>query len=77
MIAITDSKQQIKFWLWQGGEIIYNLAIWQYLALFTGASQGLPAGGYAICFLFRVVLLLVFVRQLMGDLAGKSIVVKA
>jgi uncharacterized membrane protein len=77
VIVITGSKQQIKFWLWQGGEIIYHLAIWQYLALFTGASQGLPAGGYAICCLLRVVLLIVFVRQLMDNLAGKSTVIKA
>jgi hypothetical protein len=77
VVALTSSKQQIKFWLWQGSEIIYHLAIWQYLALFTGVSQGLPARGYAICCLLRAVLLLVFVRQLMGDIANKSTVIKA
>jgi hypothetical protein len=77
VLALTSSKQQIKFWLWQGGEIIYHLAIWQYLALFTGPGQGLPAGGHAICCLLGVALLLVFVRQLMADLASKSTVIKA
>jgi len=72
VIALFHNKQHIKFWIWQGGEIIYHLAIWQYLALYTGAGHGLPAKGYAIACLLRVVVILIFTKELMRDLAGKS-----
>ena len=47
VIALTSAKDLPAFWIWQGGEIIYHIAIWQHLALFTGAHFGLSAGGYA------------------------------
>jgi acid phosphatase family membrane protein YuiD len=72
VIALFHNKQQIKFWIWQGGEIIYHIAIWQYLALYTGAGHGLAAKGYAIACLLRVVVILIFTKELMRDLAGKS-----
>ena len=72
VIALTNSRQQITFWLWQASEIIYHLAIWQYLALFTGAQFGLPAGGYVIAIALRVVGISCFTYVLMRDLAGTS-----
>ena len=72
VIALTNSRQQITFWLWQATEIIYHLAIWQYLALFTGAQFGLPAGGYVISIALRVVGISCFTYVLMRDLAGTS-----
>jgi len=72
VIALTNSRQQITFWIWQASEITYHLAIWQYLALFTGAQFGLPAGGYVIAIALRVVGISSFTYVLMRDLAGSS-----
>ena len=72
VIALTNSRQQITFWLWQASEITYHLAIWQYLALFTGAQFGLPAGGYVIAIALRVVGISCFTYVLMRDLAATS-----
>jgi len=70
VIALTNSRQQITFWIWQASEITYHLAIWQYLALFTGAQFGLPAGGYVIAIALRVVGISCFTYVLMRDLAA-------
>ena len=74
VIAITNSMQQISFWFWQITEIIYHLAIWQYLALYAGAKYGLPDIGYVIATLLRVVGVCTFAFILMRDLAAKSTV---
>jgi uncharacterized membrane protein len=67
------------FWIWQIGEAIYHLAIWQYLVGFSsGASSadstgdstadssgyGLPATFYALTILIRILTLAVFSLQL-------------
>ena len=54
VIALTHTKDLPAFWIWQGGEIIYHIAIWQHLALFTGAHFGLSAGGYAGLTILRI-----------------------
>lgn len=54
VIALTTSKDLPAFWIWQAGEIIYHVAIWQYLASFTGAHFGLPVGGYAWLTIVRI-----------------------
>jgi len=72
VIAITNSRQQISFWFWQITEIIYHLAIWQYLALYSGAKYGLPDSGYVIATLLRVVGVCTFTFILMRDLSAKS-----
>ena len=72
VIALSNRKQQISFWFWQATEIIYHLAIWQYLALFTGAKFGLPASQYAGASLLRVVGILYFTYILMRDLTSSS-----
>jgi uncharacterized membrane protein len=54
VIALRNKKQLSAFWIWQVTEMIYHLAIWQYLALNQGAEYGLPAGGYAIAILLRI-----------------------
>ena len=74
VIALQNSRQLITFWFWQTTEIIYHLAIWQYLALYAGAEFGLPAGGYAFATLLRVVGVGIFTQQLLRDLAVKSTV---
>jgi uncharacterized membrane protein len=72
VIALRKDKQLIAFWFWQATEIIYHLAIWQYLALFSDAQFGLPAGGYAIATLLRVFGVSIFTYRLMRDLSAPS-----
>lgn len=72
VIALQKSGQLISFWFWQATEIIYHLAIWQYLALFSDAQFGLPAGGYAIASLLRVLGVSIFTYRLMRDLSAPS-----
>ena len=72
VIALQNSKQLITFWFWQATEITYHLAIWQYLALFSDAQFGLPAGGYALATIIRVIGMCTFAYILMGDLATSS-----
>lgn len=54
VIALTDKRDLHAFWIWQGGEFIYHLAIWQHLAMVTGAKFGLPLYGYALATLLRI-----------------------
>ena len=54
VIALTDKRDLHAFWIWQGGELIYHLAIWQHLATVTGAKFGLPLYGYALATLLRI-----------------------
>lgn len=54
VIALTNKKDLHAFWLWQIAEIMYHVAIWQHLALFTGAKFGLQEGGYATITLIRI-----------------------
>jgi uncharacterized membrane protein len=72
VIALQNSKQLITFWFWQATEAIYHLAIWQYLALFSDAQFGLPAGGYALATFIRVIGMCTFAYILMRDLATSS-----
>ena len=54
VIAIRDKGQLFAFWLWQAGEVIYHVAIWQHLALVSGSHFGLPEFGYALASLARI-----------------------
>ena len=54
VIALTGAKDLPAFWIWQSGEIIYHIAVWQHIALVTGAHFGLAAGGYAALTLLRI-----------------------
>jgi uncharacterized membrane protein len=53
-IAIRERSHLFAFWLWQAGEVIYHLAIWQHLALVSGSHFGLPEFGYALASLTRI-----------------------
>jgi len=65
VIALTGAKDLPAFWIWQSGEIIYHIAIWQHIALVTGAHFGLAAGGYAALILLRIVTTLYLIGTLM------------
>ncbi len=54
VIALTHTKDLPAFWIWQGGEIVYHIAIWQHLALVTGATYGLSGQLYAGLSLLRI-----------------------
>ncbi|CAB4864896.1 MAG: DUF2029 domain-containing protein [Actinobacteria bacterium] len=65
VIALTTRRDLTAFWVWQGGEIVYHVAIWQHLALVTGAHFGLPQGGYALLTLLRIAATLYLIWTLM------------
>ena len=54
IIALTHAKDLPAFWIWQGSEIVYHIAIWQHLALVTGATFGLSAQIYAGLSILRI-----------------------
>ena len=54
VIAMQNKKDLHAFWIWQIAETVYHIAIWQHLALFTGAHFGLQQGGYATITLIRI-----------------------
>jgi uncharacterized membrane protein len=54
VIALKNKKDLHAFWIWQGAESLYHVAIWQHLALLTGAHFGLQQGGYATITLIRI-----------------------
>jgi hypothetical protein len=54
VLAIRNKNLRRDFWIWQAGEMIYHLAVWEYLASYTGAHFGLPAGGYAFAIFIRL-----------------------
>ena len=67
VIALIDKRDLHAFWIWQGAELIYHIAIWQHLASVTGAKFGLPLYGYALITLLRIAatiyLIAIFVRR--------------
>ena len=64
VIALTNKKDSHAFWIWQVAETIYHVAIWQHLALVTGAHFGLQQGGYATITLIRIMATLYLVFTL-------------
>ncbi len=64
ILAIRERRDLPAFWIWQAGEVIYHVAIWQHLALVSGAHFGLPDGAYAIATLIRIATTLYFVLVL-------------
>ena len=82
VIALVDKRDLHVFWIWQGAEVIYHIAIWQHLATVTGAKFGLPLYGYALITLLRIAatiyLIAVLVRRglaggTQGPLAHRSL----
>jgi uncharacterized membrane protein len=64
LLAMTRKEERSAFWVWQGGEALYHLAIWQYLASYTGSKFGLPEGLYALSIFIRVATLAWFAQAL-------------
>lgn len=68
IIALRGKKQLAPFWVWQAGEAIYHLAIWQHLALVQGSRFGLPDTGYALASILRILTTLFFIGTLVQGL---------
>ena len=64
IIALRGKNQLASFWVWQAGEAIYHLAIWQHLASVQGSHFGLPDAGYALATILRVLTTLFFIGTL-------------
>ena len=60
VLAMTNRKERAAFWIWQGAELIYHFAIWQYFAGFLGTKFGLPENWYALTIFIRIAALLYF-----------------
>jgi uncharacterized membrane protein len=82
VIALIDKRDLHAFWMWQGAELIYHIAIWQHLASVSGAKFGLPLFGYALITLIRIAattyLIAIFIRRglaggTQGPLSHKSL----
>ena len=54
LLALRDKRDLSWFWFWQIAEVAYHFAIWQHLALLTGAHFGLPVKAYAAITLIRI-----------------------
>ena len=65
IIAMRNKRSLGAFWIWQAGEAIYHVAIWQHLAAIQGSNFGLPATGYALATLIRILTTLIFVLALL------------
>ena len=64
VLAMTKKEERNAFWIWQGTEALYHLAIWQYLASYTGAKFGMTETVYAVTILVRIAGLAWFSRTL-------------
>jgi uncharacterized membrane protein len=65
VLALVDKRDRIDFWIWQGAELIYHFAIWQYLATITGTHFAISGGAYATATLLRIAALFWFSARLM------------
>jgi uncharacterized membrane protein len=62
-VIALQKKDRSAFWIWQGAEIMYHFAVWEYLATYSGGHFGLPARGYAVISLLRLAALIFFVLK--------------
>ena len=63
ILAMRDRRDRPAFWIWQGAELAYHLAIWEYLASYSGSHFGLPAKAYAVATLVRIVATIYFLAR--------------
>lgn len=61
ILAMRGKEDRKWFWGWQASEMFYHLAVWQYLASYTGAHFGLPAKWYAAVAILRIIGCLTFI----------------
>jgi uncharacterized membrane protein len=73
VLALHQSRLRRDFWIWQAGEAIYHVAIWQYLASYTGTHFGLPPKVYAVSIFLRIAVTLWFAGRLISTLSTREI----
>jgi uncharacterized membrane protein len=61
ILALRGLKDRKVFWIWQGAEVLYHVAVWEYLAEFSGSRFGLPEKAYALATLIRIAATIYFV----------------
>jgi len=71
VIALRDKRDLHAFWIWQGGEVIYYIAIWQHLALLSGAKFGLAVEPYALAIFIRLLTTIYLIERLTARLRVK------
>ncbi len=64
ILAMRNLKDRKVFWIWQGAEVIYHFAVWEYLAKFSGTHFGLEPKAYALLSLLRIAATIYFVIAL-------------
>jgi hypothetical protein len=60
ILALRDLRDRKYFWIWQGAEVVYHFAVWQYLAEYSGSRFGLSPRAYALATLIRVAVTVLF-----------------
>ncbi len=73
ILAMGRRNLRRDFWIWQAGEAIYHLAIWEYLASYTGSHFGLPAKGYALSIFIRLATTAWFASRLITTSSTREI----
>ena len=58
---MRGAKDRKAFWIWQGSEVLYHFAVWEYLAKFSGSHFGLEPKAYALITLIRIAATVYFV----------------
>jgi len=71
VLAMKDRRDLHAFWIWQGGEVIYFIAIWQHLALLSGATFGLSVELYGLAICIRILTSIYLVERLVARLRVK------
>ena len=61
ILAMRGAQDRKAFWIWQGSEVLYHIAVWEYLAKFSGTHFGLEPKAYAIIALIRIAATIYFV----------------
>ena len=61
ILAMRGAQDRKAFWIWQGSEVLYHVAVWEYLAKFSGTHFGLEPKAYAIIALIRIAATIYFV----------------
>jgi uncharacterized membrane protein len=72
VIALRKKEDLPVFWIWQGAEVLYHLAIWQHLATVSGAHFGLPVKAYAVATLIRIAASLALVAHFVRRERGST-----
>ena len=72
VVAMTRKEERIAFWVWQGGEFLYHVAIWQYLAASAEVQFSLSPRLYAWSIIIRIATLVFFCATLARSAQPKS-----